>query len=200
MKTPSPNPGPIVCMIFSTLALCSWAGTMGWIGEGSLLGLAAIQLAVFPAYIVGAVLKLKNGETFVGNTYMVFAVCFGAIGGATNLVGALSEGVHPFTYKFCGISWIVAGLFLLVMCIGCIRVFNKDDFLTMILGGIGVLGYGLTTTGIAPSWVDYIAAWALFFDAVAGLWSSWGTMLGELGVTVPHGKPFLSPKTNVERH
>lgn len=74
------DPSPVLTTIFATLCYCFWANTMGFFGEGAVLAIGVLQLAVFASYTIGGVILLRNGNSFGGNMFMVFATVFGGIG------------------------------------------------------------------------------------------------------------------------
>ena len=186
------DPTPVLTTIFATLCFCFWANTMGFFTDGAVLAIGVLQLAVFASYTIGGVILLKNGNAFGGNTFMIFATVFGGIGGATHLTMVLAgEKAIPFCYQICGVAFIVAGVYLLMMLPG-LKTAPKTDFLAFLTGGVGVLCYGLTGAGIAPAGLNYLGAWALLIDGLVGFYTVCGSMLGFLGhKPFPLGKPFF---------
>lgn len=77
---------PTLNLIFVTLCFCFWANALGLLGEGAVLAIGVLQVAVFTGYTVGGVILLARGNGFGGNIFMVFASFFGAAGGLTHVV------------------------------------------------------------------------------------------------------------------
>ena len=189
------DPSPVLTLIFATLCFCFWANTMGFFGEGAVLGIGVLQLGVFVAYTVGGIILLRNGNAFGGNTFMIFATVFGGIAGTAHVSLALFPTINvPFCYQICGVAFIAAGVFLLLMVPG-LKYAPKTDFIMFLFGGLGVLGYGLTGAGLAPAVVNYPSAFCLLIDGLTGFFTVITTMLGFLGVEITAGtKPFFTPK------
>lgn len=188
------DPSPVLTLIFATLCFCFWANTMGFFTEGAVLAIGVLQLGVFVSYTVGGLILLHKGNSFGGNTFMIFATVFGGVGGGTHVAMTIAGAQNvDFCYQVCGVAFIVAGVFLLLMVPG-LKYGNKCDFLSFLFGGLGVLGYGLTGAGIAPDWVNIPAAWCLFVDGVVGFYSVIALMLGFLGSPLSLGKPFFKQK------
>lgn len=189
------DPTPVLTTIFATLCYCFWANTMGLFTDGAVLAIGVLQLAVFASYTIGGVILLRNGNSFGGNTFMIFATVFGGIGGATHVAMTMAgeQGI-AFCYQICGVSFIVAGIYLLCM-VPPMRFAAKTDFIAFLTGGIGVLAYGLTGAGLAPGFVNYIGAWALLIDGITGFYSVISAMLAFAGGRpLPLGKPFAVQK------
>ncbi len=186
------DPTPVLTTIFATLCYCFWANTMGFFTDGAVLAIGVLQLAVFASYTIGGVILLRNGNSFGGNTFMIFATVFGGIGGATHVVMTMvGERGIAFCYQICGVAFIVAGVYLLCM-LPPLRYAAKTDFLAFLTGGIGVLAYGLTGAGLAPAALNYVGAWALLIDGLVGFYSVISAMIGFAGgKPLPLGKPFF---------
>lgn len=195
LSSPYGDPTPVLTTIFATLCFCFWANTMGLFTDGAVLAIGVLQLAVFVCYTIGGVILLRNGNAFGGNTFLIFATVFGGIGGATHVVMTLaSEKGIAFCYQICGVSFIVAGIYLLLL-VPVLRFAPKTDFISFLTGGIGVLCYGLTGAGIAPESLNYVGAWALLIDGITGFYSVISAMIGFAGGKAPSlGKPFFSPE------
>ena len=166
---------------------------MGFFTDGAVLAIGVLQLGVFVAYTVGGVILLRNGNAFGGNTFMIFATVFGGIAGTAHVTMSVVPETIPFCYQICGVAFIVAGVFLLIMLPG-VRYACKCDFLMFLFGGLGVLGYGLTGAGIAPAVLNYPAAFCLLIDGIAAMWQIMALMLGWCGIEITQGKPFFTPK------
>ena len=137
---------------------------------------------------------LHKGNGFGGNTFMAFASFFGGIGGDSNVALGLTGAFGiPFCAQVSGVAFIIAVAFLLLMLPG-VRYASKCDFLVYFLGGLGTLGYGLTGAGLAPAFVNYIAAWLVFIDAIVGVYIVVAKMLSWTGIEISMGKPFFHPK------
>ena len=188
------DPSPMLTTIFATLCCLFWANTMGFFTEGDVLAIGVLQLGVFVSYTVGGIILLRNGNAFGGNTFMIFATVFGGIAGSAHVTMSIVPSTIPFCYQICGVSFIVAGLFLLLMLPG-LKYAPKTDFISFLTGGIGVLCYGLTGAGLAPAGLNYLGAWALLIDGLVGFYTVIASMLGYLGCgPLPLGKPFFTQK------
>ncbi len=189
------DPSPVLTTIFATLCYCFWANTMGFFGEGAVLAIGVLQLAVFASYTIGGVILLRNGNSFGGNMFMVFATVFGGVGGATHVsMSLLAEKGITLCYQILGVSFIVAGILLLLM-IPAVLYTTKADFICFLSGGIGVLCYGLTGAGLAPAGLNYLGAWALLIDGIVGFYTVVGQMLVFGGCKqLPLGKAILTRK------
>lgn len=187
------DPSPVLTLIFATLCFSFWANTMGLLGEGAVLGIGILQLAVFTSYTVGGVILLRKGNGFGGNTFMIFATVFGGVGGLTHVsMTAASVRDVPFCYQLCGIAFLAASVFLLAMVPALLYKGSVCDVLMFLFGGLGVLGYGLTGAGIAPAVVNYPAAWCLLVDGVVGFYTVIAGMNQFLGFgSMPLGDPIL---------
>ena len=187
------SPVPVRKLVFATLCFCFWANTMGCFTDGAVLAIGVLQLGVFVTYTVGGIILLKNGNAFGGNTFMIFATVFGGIAGTAHVTMSLVPASIPFCYQICGVAFIVAGVFLLIMLPG-LKYACKCDFIMFLFGGLGVLGYGLTGAGLAPAVLNYPAAFCLLIDGIAAMWQIMALMLGWCGIEITQGKPFFTPK------
>lgn len=187
------SPVPVLNLVFATLCFCFWANTMGFFTDGAVLAIGVLQLGVFVTYTVGGIILLKNGNAFGGNTFMIFATVFGGIAGTAHVTMSLVPASIPFCYQICGVAFIVAGVFLLIMLPG-LKYACKCDFIMFLFGGLGVLGYGLTGAGLAPAVLNYPAAFCLLIDGIAAMWQIMALMLGWCGIEITQGKPFFTPK------
>lgn len=190
------DPSPVLTLIFATLCFSFWANTMGLLGEGAVLGIGVLQLAVFVSYTIGGVILLRKGISFGGNTFMIFATVFGGVGGLTHVSMTIADakGV-AFCYQLCGIAFIAAGVFLLSMVPALLHKGTVCDVLMFLFGGLGLLGYGLTGAGIASAGLNYPSAWCLLVDGVVGFYTVIAGMNGFLGFEkMPLGGPVLKDR------
>lgn len=187
------DPSPVLTLIFATLCFSFWANTMGLLGDGAVLGIGVLQLAVFVSYTSGGIILLKKGNGFGGNTFMIFATVFGGVGGFTHVSMTIAEVNNvAFCYQLCGIAFISAGVFLLSMVPALLHKGSICDLLMFFFGGLGVLGYGLTGANIAPAALNYPAAWCLLVDGVVGFYTVIAGMNSFLGFgRMPLGEPLL---------
>lgn len=186
---------PTLNLIFVTLCFCFWANALGLLGEGAVLAIGVLQVAVFTGYTVGGVILLARGNGFGGNIFMVFASFFGAAGGLTHVAMSIAAELGvAFNYQVLGIVFIVGGLFLLV-CLPGVMTAPKTDFLSFLTGGIGVLVFGLTGAEILPAGWNVFAGWCLFVDGCIGFWAVTAGMLSFCGIRLSCGKPFFREKS-----
>ena len=75
------DPGGALLFIFSMEVISFWATYLGSFGEGTYLILGCLMLAVYPVYLIGAVLYYKRDDAYMGNCYLIFGSLFGGIFG-----------------------------------------------------------------------------------------------------------------------
>lgn len=185
---------PIGTFVFCILCFAFWASDLGLTGEGSGLAIGFLGLAVFIPYLICGIKLTEKGLCLGGNTYLLFGAVFGACGGLFNTFSALFEHWNiPFNYSLVGIPFLLAGLYLIFMLPGVIKV-SKIDFLIFLFGAMGVTGSGLSVLGIGGQALNLFNGWSLFADGVVGFYSVISVTLGSLGVNLPLGKPFIQPK------
>jgi len=191
ISSPMSNAGPSGTFIFSTLSFLFWAGNIGLFNEGGGIAIGMIQLGVFGAYVVVSTTLLSRGDSFAGNTFLVFCAVFGGVGGLTNVFSALAAAWNiPFDNTAVGIPFITSGLFLLLVLPG-LKYAPKTDFLIYLLGGLGVTASGLVTMGVLPASLCPVIGWTLFGVGVVAFYSFIAAMLAFLDVIIPVGKPFF---------
>ena len=164
------NPGPAMTWIFTMLTML-FALWFAGIWSGSLpLAVGVIQLACFPAYLVGAIVFLKKGDSLSGIVFLVFATLFGGIGGILNVIAhfdtVFNWGIDPAVG---GIPFLWGGIVMIPVCIALRRIpvlilavyFMVSPFLIVYaLVVLGVLGYGVL---VACKWMG-------LFIAIGGLY------------------------------
>lgn len=169
-----------------------WSQFMGISSPETTLFLGLIQIGCWPAYIIASVITLKRGDAVSGNCFMIFACCFGGIGGLTNLFAYLG-GIWgwPLDNSIIGYVWIWSGIVVTAVVIA-IREAPLVSFLTFLVAiplleimGFVTLGY-LT----APVWVA-IAGWLCLAMAIGGIYSVVASFLGWSGINIPLGKPLF---------
>ena len=185
---------PIGTFVFCILCFAFWAADIGLVGEGSTLAIGLLGLAVFIPYLICGIKLTDRGLCLGGNTYLLFGAVFGACGGLFNTFSPLFEhwGI-PFDYSLVGIAFLLAGLYLIFMLPGVIKV-TKVDFFIFLFGAMGVTGSGLSVLGIASPALNLFNGWSLFADGVVGFYAVIATILNSLGMNLPFGKPFVQPK------
>lgn len=186
--------GPVLDMVFAILSFVFWASGTGRLGEGSVLAIGLLQLGVFATYTVGGTQLLKRGNGFGGNCFLLFGALFGAGGGLTHIGMAVAAAMgQPLDGKVLGLSFLICGIFLLFMLLG-LAYTNLVNFLLFLSAGLGVLGFGLTGTGVLPGSFNVTAGWILFAAGCIAAYNSIAGMLGFLGVKLPMGAPIAKKK------
>lgn len=164
------NSGPVLCFSFSVLCYLCWLNMMGWVGEGAGLAIGLVQMGVFVPYMVGSTLLFKNGASFEGNIFMIFAGFFACVGGLTNIVGDIAAFVGiPFSAIPGGFCWLICGLLLLCLS-PAVRFAEPYTWLFYLFGGIALISAGLLVLGLTASpIITRIGAWANFGAATCGM-------------------------------
>lgn len=183
---------PTIVFIFSMLCVMFWAQFAGVCSAETTLFLGLIQLACWPSYLIGSSVVLSRGDAVSGNIYLIFATCFGGIGGLVNLFTYLC-GVFgwPLDNSIVGITWIWAGIATLAITI-CIRKAPLVGFLVFFLAVFQLEIMGFVTLGVltAPIWTA-IAKWLCLIIGLGGFYVSLAGLLSFSGITLPQGKPLI---------
>lgn len=188
-------PTPTLVFIFTNLCFVFWANSIGLFGEGAGLMISFMQVAFFPAYIIGAVILFKRKETPFANMFFVYSTFFALMPGVTTIASYFCEAMgFPYDMAPINISWTLAGLLLLFRLPG----FNQTAwpfFVIDFFSGIGCLMFGIGGAGFLPTGWLPIAGWVFFIVGVFGLYCCVSVMLQHLGrPLLPLGKPLFKAK------
>lgn len=134
------------------------------------LSFGVAQLILFIGFFFGAAILIKRNLGLPGQTYMIFAIAFGGVGGASNIMAYLAgEGMITYDPFVFGIVNMVIGVLLLVelpaYCHGTLV-----DWTTSFCPCLGLIIYGITGMGICPP------------EAVSGLIFAAGILFGLTGI------------------
>lgn len=183
---------PTIVFIFTMLCMMFWAQFAGICQAETTLFLGLIQLGCWPAYLIGSNIVLSRGDTVSGNIYLIFATCFGGIGGLVNLFIYLS-GIFgwPADHSIVGFVWIWAGAATLAAAM-CIRKSPWVGFMVFLLAVFQLEIMGFVTLGIltASIWT-VIAKWLCLVIGIGGFYTMISGLLSFGGVHLPQGKPIF---------
>lgn len=189
------DPSPGVSFIFALLCFVFWLSMTGRLDDGANLTMGSIQVACFVFYTISAVIYFKQGLAVAGNTYVVFATCFGGIGGFTNIASYIANlNGLPFDTKATGVVNLLAGLFLLMQLFSMLYTADKVTFGIYVTAGLALTGSGLIVLGLLPMGLMPLCGWGLFMTGILGSYGIAAAMYGFNGYKFPMGKPFLKKK------
>lgn len=183
---------PTIVFIFTMLCMMFWAQFAGICSAETTLFLGLIQLGCWPSYLIGSHIVLSRGDAVSGNIYLIFATCFGGIGGLVNLFTYLS-GVFGWLAdnSIVGITWIWSGIATLAATI-CIRKSPWVGFMVFLLAVFQLEIMGFVTIGIltAPIWTE-IAKWLCLIIGIGGFYTMLSGLLTYGGIYLPQGKTIF---------
>lgn len=182
---------PTMTLIFSMLAMMFWANFMGYLKPEAALLLGVIQVGIFPAYLIGAVILLKEGDALNGNVFFYFATWFGFVAGLINIVTYFAPiynwAIDP---RITGYFWLWAA----VMLYGSLPAYRKVPwvfFTVLFCAATALLLIALTSLELVPVVFNIAAGWCLFVVGVFGLYLAVAGLLENVGIILPQGKPFF---------
>lgn len=184
--------GPTLSLIFGMLSLIFAAIFLGYVDPSGSYILGLLQIAVWPAYLIGGVLMLRDGDVVGGNTFFYFATFFGLAPGLIT-VGTYFADIFGWAYdpKVLGIVWLCVGLTVTFTVPG----FRKGSSLLFLV--ILAAGLAIDFIGLAYLFTDYantfntIAGVLLIFVGVGGVYQAISGILAGSGINLPQGKPFF---------
>ena len=174
------------------LALIFAASFFGFLEPSAAFILGLLQIAVWPAYLIGAMLLLRTGDTVGGNTFFYFATFFGIAPGMIT-VGTYFAEIYgwPFDPTILGIIWLCVGLTLTFSLPG----FAKGPSLTLLViscAAIGIDFIGLGYLNVLPAvTANCIAGCFLTVTGIGGLYSAIAGILEGANIKLPLGKPLF---------
>jgi len=186
------SPAPTLNTLFSFLCLLFFVLFFKLVDQSALLYLGLIQLGLFPAYFIGALIMLKNGEMISGNIYLIFSTFFTIVPGLTT-VGSYIGGIRGWSLDIgiLGYQWLFIGL-ALAFCIPAFAKASKTFFILICCAAISLIVIGLGYLGIISiSMYTFIAGSLLFIVAVLVLYMVIAEILGGANINLPLGKPFF---------
>ena len=165
------TPMPTLGMIFTVLAMLTWAITIGIIPPEGALGVGIIGLAVFPSYLIAAAKLLRNGDGFNGNIFSIFCCFFSGVAGISNIMSWASATYGlPFSGEIGGVIWLFVGLELAMCLVPIWKGGWWSVFIQVTLATTGLLIWGLSGLHIIPADAGAIAGWLFFVVALFQLY------------------------------
>lgn len=165
------NAAPAMTFIFTMITMLFWGMFQGIFSGKTELIVGLIQLACFPAYLIGAISFLRNGDSLNGNVFLIFATLFGGIGGVSNVAAHFGTlygwGLDP---SITAIPFIWGGVALVPIVI-ILRKAPAMSFLVFFTASIFLIAFGLVSLGILPISLYPIFKWMALFIAVVGLYT-----------------------------
>lgn len=127
------------------------------------LSFGIVQVILFIGFFFGAAIGIKRNLGIPGQTYMVFAIAFGGVGGASNIMAYLAgEGMITYDPFVFGIVNMVIGVLLLIELPAYFHG-TLVDWATSFFPCLGLLIYGITGMSLCP------ADWLPGFNVAAGV-------------------------------
>lgn len=165
------SPMPTLGMIFTVLAMLTWASTVGIIPPEGTLGVGIIGLAVFPSYAIAAAKLLKTGDGFNGNIFSIFCCFFSGVAGISNIMtwASATYGI-PFPGEIGGIIWLFVGLELMFCLVPIWKGGWWSVFIQVTMATIGLLIWGFSGLHLIPASAGMISGWLFFFVALLQLY------------------------------
>jgi len=205
-KTGWGNALGVSAIVFTIFSFICFAQGVGYGAYGDVvdartnLSFGIIQVILFIGFFFGAAIAIKRGMQLPGQTFMTFAIAFGGVGGASNIMAYLASDYagNMITYDPVpfGIVNMVIGI-LLIIEIPAYFHGTLVDWATSLLPALGLIIYGITGIGLCP--VEMIsplivAAGILFgFTGIGGMFVIAANFL-EGVCEVPMGPVLFKPK------
>lgn len=185
------EPGPTMLFIFTMLTMMFWGMYTGFFDASAVLLLGLIQLACFPAYIFGGIAYILKGDSISGNTYLIFATCFGGIGGVSNLVSYIStlNGI-PVESKIVGLVWLWSGL-ILIPIVASMRKGPSIPFVVFTLGALELILMGLMDLGFIPLAATNIVLVCFASVGIGGFYCSAVNLFSFGNIKLPLGRSLF---------
>lgn len=139
-----------VFTIFSFI--CFFQGVGFGAGDASSsLSFGIVQVILFIGFFFGAAILIKRNAYIPGQTMMIFAIAFGGVGGASNIMSYLqSEGLITYDPFVFGIVNMVIGIILIIELPAYLHG-TVVDWLTSFAPALGLILYGVMGMGLAPA-------------------------------------------------
>lgn len=115
------------------------------------LSFGIVQVILFIGFFFGSALLIKRGLGLPGQTFMIFAIAFGGVGGASNIMAYLqAEGMITYDPYVFGIVNMVIGLLLIIELPAYFHG-TLVDWATSFLPALGLILFGVTGMGLCPA-------------------------------------------------
>ena len=186
-----------VFTIFSFICLAQGTGLAA--GDATTnLSFGIVQVILFIGFFFGAAILIKRNMYIPGQTMMIFAIAFGGVGGASNIMTYLAaQGMITFDGYVFGIVNMVIGILLIIELPAYVHG-TLVDWATSFFPAIGLILYGITGMGLCPADMvnSLIYAAGVFFGlcGIGGMFTMASAVLEGI-CNVPMG-PVLFPKKN----
>ncbi len=158
-----------VFTIFSFICFAQGCGFAA--GDASTsLAFGIVQVILFIGFFFGAAILIKRNIALPGQTMMIFAIAFGGVGGASNIMAYLqAQGVLTYDPFVFGIVNMVIGIILIIELPAYVHG-TLVDWATSFLPALGLIIYGITGMSLCPP------------EMVSGLIYAAGVLFGLTGV------------------
>lgn len=188
-----------VFTIFSFICFAQGIGLGAASGEmphSMNLSFGIVQVILFIGFFFGSAILIKRNVALPGQTFMIFAIAFGGVGGASNIMAYLAgEGMIVYDPFVFGIVNMVIGLILIIELPAYFHG-TLVDWATSFLPSLGLIIYGITGMGLCPPEMvpGFIYAAGVLFGltGIGGLFVIASALLEGIS-DVPMG-PVLFPK------
>ncbi len=189
---PTGNIGGGLAVGYACLCVAFWANAIGLCAPGGFtIAIGVVLLGFFVVYFVGGLYFLKQGNTLAGAIFVTFGAVFGLFGGAVNLAGSIcAELGVPFDFTAASLSFVIAGLFLLLI-LPAMKGFSKVDFTCYLASGVGVAAFGVAGLGIMPDVVNLVGGWSILVGGICAFYGAVATVYASVGKQLPTGRPFF---------
>lgn len=165
------DPSPAMTFIFTMITGLFWAWFAGVYRGSVFLPIGVVQLACFPAYLIGAIIFYQRGESLLGIVFTIFATLFGGIGGLLNVVTHFGIIYNwGLDASVSAIPFIWGGISMIPVC----YILRKIPLLTLLVYinvAVFLIVYGLVTLAVLPASLLVACKWMALFIAVAGLYT-----------------------------
>lgn len=199
-KTGWGQPLAVPATVFTIFSfICFAQGTGLAAGDATTnLSFGIVQVILFIGFFFGAAILIKRNMYIPGQTMMIFAIAFGGVGGASNIMTYLAaQGMITFDGYVFGIVNMVIGILLIIELPAYVHG-TLVDWATSFFPAIGLILYGITGMGLCPADMvnSLIYAAGVFFGlcGIGGMFTMASAVLEGI-CNVPMG-PVLFPKKN----
>lgn len=198
-KTGWGQPLAVPATVFTIFSfICFAQGTGLAAGDATTnLSFGIVQVILFIGFFFGAAILIKRNMYIPGQTMMIFAIAFGGVGGASNIMAYLAaQGVIAYDGFVFGIVNMVIGVLLIIELPAYFHG-TLVDWATSFLPAIGLILYGVTGMGSCPaemvSDLIFVAAVSFGLCGIGGLFTMASAVLEGI-CNVPMGPVLFKPK------
>lgn len=186
------DPGATMLFIFTMLTIMFLGIYTDYFGPQAGFLTGVIQLTCFPAYLFGGIWFTVKGDSTNGNVFLIFATCFGGIGGISNLLCyppiAASLGLTDVSiFQF---VWLWSGVSLLPVVLGM----RKGPWMPFVVFGLGMVELvlmGLIGLGFLPTAFNIAVMVCFVIVGFGGFYISLAQLAAHGGMNWPLGKPLF---------